>query len=116
MRGITTTSSHVPILRGRQISGYLKKGIEIPMEQGRSTVIVSMIKWIRTSRLSIKNSLSPARAKEKIKRQRERTSGERERKMRGGATTSSHVPILRERKRRLRGRGRERARVSERER
>jgi len=29
-----------------------------PMAQGRSTKIISMIKWIRTSRLSIKNSLS----------------------------------------------------------
>ena len=29
-----------------------------PMAQGRSTQIISMIKWIRTSRLSIKNSLS----------------------------------------------------------
>ena len=38
--------------------GYLEKGIQIPMAQGRSTKIISMIKWIRTSRLSIKNSLS----------------------------------------------------------
>ena len=28
------------------------------MVQGRPTKIISMIKWIRTSRLSIKNSLS----------------------------------------------------------
>ena len=28
------------------------------MARGRSTKIISMIKWIRTSRLSIKNSLS----------------------------------------------------------
>jgi len=28
------------------------------MAQGRSTKIISMIEWIRTSRLSIKNSLS----------------------------------------------------------
>ena len=28
------------------------------MAQGRSTQIISMIKWIRTSRLSTKNSLS----------------------------------------------------------
>ena len=28
------------------------------MAQGRSTEIITMIKWIRTSRLSIKNSLS----------------------------------------------------------
>ena len=31
------------------------------MAQGRSTKIISMIKWIRTSRLSIKNSLSLTR-------------------------------------------------------
>ena len=30
------------------------------MAQGRSTKIISMIKWIRTSRLSIKNSLYQA--------------------------------------------------------
>ena len=30
------------------------------MAQGRSTKIISTIKWIRTSRLSIKTSLSPA--------------------------------------------------------
>jgi len=30
------------------------------MTQGRSTKIISMIKWIRTSRLSIQNSLSAA--------------------------------------------------------
>jgi len=38
--------------------GYLKKGIQIPMAQGRSTKVISMIKRIRTSRLAIKNSLS----------------------------------------------------------
>jgi len=43
---------------GRWVLGYLEKGIQTPMAQGRSTKIVSMIKWIRTSRLSIKNSLS----------------------------------------------------------
>jgi len=32
------------------------------MAQGRSTKIISMIKWIRTSRLSVKNSLSCAAA------------------------------------------------------
>ena len=31
------------------------------MAQGRSTKIISMIKWIRTSRLSIKNSCSRRR-------------------------------------------------------
>ena len=38
--------------------GYLEKGIQTPMAQGRSTKIITMIKWIRTIRLSIKNSLS----------------------------------------------------------
>jgi len=38
--------------------GYLEKGNQTPMAQGRSTEIISMIKWIRTSRLSMKNSLS----------------------------------------------------------
>ena len=36
----------------------LEKGIQIPMAQGRSTKIISIIRWIRTSRLSINNSLS----------------------------------------------------------
>ena len=45
------------LVLGRQISGYLVKGIENSMAQGRSTKTISMIKWIRTSRLSIKNSL-----------------------------------------------------------
>jgi len=40
------------------MQGYLEKGIQTPRSQGRSTKIISMIKWIRTSRLSIKNSLS----------------------------------------------------------
>ena len=40
------------MVRG-QISGYLKKGIQTPMAQGRSTNIISMKKWIRTGRLSI---------------------------------------------------------------
>ena len=39
-------------------SGYLEKGIQTPMAQGRSTKIIPTIKWIRTRRLSIKNSLS----------------------------------------------------------
>ena len=33
-------------------------GIQTPMAQGQSNTIISMIEWIRTSRLSIKNSLS----------------------------------------------------------
>ena len=36
----------------------MEKGIQTHMAQGRSTKIISMIKWIRTSRCSIKNSLS----------------------------------------------------------
>ena len=43
---------------GRWIEGYLEKGVQVPMGQGRSTKILSMIKWIRNSRLSIQNSLS----------------------------------------------------------
>jgi len=38
--------------------GYLAKGIQTPMAQGRSTKTISMVKWIRTSKLSIKNSPS----------------------------------------------------------
>ena len=34
--------------------GYLGKGTQTPMAHGRSTEIITMIKWIRTSRLSIK--------------------------------------------------------------
>jgi len=34
------------------------KETSTPMAQGRSTKTISMIKWIRTSRLSIKNSVS----------------------------------------------------------
>ena len=37
--------------------GGCGRGIQAPMAHGRSTKIISMIKWIRTSRLSIKNSL-----------------------------------------------------------
>ena len=43
-------------LEGPFVVGF--EGIQTPMAQGRSTKIISMIKWIRTSRLSIKNSLS----------------------------------------------------------
>ena len=35
-----------------------ENGIQTPMAQGQSTKIISMIKWIRTSRLSMKNSVS----------------------------------------------------------
>ena len=37
---------------------FLEKGIQAPMAQGRSNIIISMSKWIRTSRLLLKNSLS----------------------------------------------------------
>ena len=40
----------------------VEHGIQTSMAQGRSTKIISMIKWIRTSRLSIKNSLFEAGA------------------------------------------------------
>ena len=36
--------------------GYLEKRICTPMAQSQLTRIISMIKWIRTGRLSIKNS------------------------------------------------------------
>ena len=39
------------------MQGYLEKGIRTPMAQGRSTKFISTSKWIRTSGLSIKNSL-----------------------------------------------------------
>ena len=38
------------------------------MALGRSTKIISMIKWIRTSRLSIKNSLSPTYDRVRVSR------------------------------------------------
>jgi hypothetical protein len=36
----------------------MEKGIQAPMAEGRSTKIIQMKGWIRTSRLSIKNFLS----------------------------------------------------------
>ena len=39
------------------VLGYTETGIHTPMAQGRSTQIISMIKWIRTRLLSIKKSL-----------------------------------------------------------
>jgi len=39
---------------------------ETPMAQGRTLRIISMIDWIRTSRLSIKNSLSGQDTKHKV--------------------------------------------------
>jgi hypothetical protein len=52
---------HVPCEEGES-KNALEKGIETFLAHGRSTKIVSMIRWIRTSRLSIKISLllSPA--------------------------------------------------------
>ena len=41
--------------------GYLEKGFQTPVAQGRSTRIISMIEWTRTSRLSIKISLTSCR-------------------------------------------------------
>ena len=38
--------------------GYLEKGIQTPVAQGRSTKIIPMIMWTRAGRLSIKISLS----------------------------------------------------------
>ena len=38
-------------VRGKYIVDYLEKGVHVPMAQGRSTEVISMIKWIRTSRL-----------------------------------------------------------------
>ena len=43
---------------GRYILGCLEKRIKTAMAQGQSTKIISMIKWIWTSKLSIKNYLS----------------------------------------------------------
>ena len=38
------------------IKNYMEKGIQIPKAPGRSTKVISMIKWIRKSRSSIKYS------------------------------------------------------------
>ena len=38
--------------------GFLEKEIQTPMAQGRFTKIISAIRWIPTSRLSTKKSLS----------------------------------------------------------
>jgi hypothetical protein len=51
--------STLPRARGRLILSYVEKGIQTPMAQGRSTKLSYMAKWIRTSSLGIKNSLSP---------------------------------------------------------
>ena len=55
---VTRLCGKVGELRGRWVKGYLEKGIQTSMAQGRSTQRISIIEWIRTSRLSIKNSLS----------------------------------------------------------
>ena len=41
----------------RKSLGHMEKRIQTPTAQGRSTKIVSTVEWIRTSKLSIKNSL-----------------------------------------------------------
>ena len=40
------------------MQGYLEKGVQTLMAQGWSTEAISMIKWIRTSKLSMTDSLS----------------------------------------------------------
>ena len=44
----------------RQALHHSKKRIQTPVPRGRSTKIISMIEWIRTSRFSTKNSLFAA--------------------------------------------------------
>ena len=51
------------------MSGHLEKGIHTPMAQGRSTKIISMIEWIRTSRLLTKKSLSAEFARQRLGKQ-----------------------------------------------
>ena len=63
----------------RQLQGDAAKttsgeGVQTPMVQGRSTKIISIIEWIRTSRLSMKYSLSSRRLQEAAV---QTTSGER---------------------------------------
>ena len=48
----------VVVTARRNILGNLKKGIQTPSAQGRSTKTISIIKWIRTSRLSMRHPLS----------------------------------------------------------
>ena len=38
---------------GRWVCGYMENGIQTPIVRGRSTKIISMMKWIRTSRLQL---------------------------------------------------------------
>jgi len=52
--------------RGGRESRDRKKGIQTPLAHGRSTKIFSIIKWIRTSRLSIKSYLSRDRLRTKL--------------------------------------------------
>ena len=47
-----------PVYIRRWILGNQEKAIQTTMAQDRSTRIISMIEWIRTSRLSLRNSLS----------------------------------------------------------
>ena len=58
---VTVKFSHPDNDEGKLCRGFQGlglKGIQTPMTQGQSTKIISTIKWIRTSRLSIKNPLS----------------------------------------------------------
>ena len=58
-RGAQFRMSEVPLwCAGRWIQGYLKKEIQTPMAQGRSTESILMIKWIWISNLSMKKSHS----------------------------------------------------------
>ena len=52
------SQSRTSLVLRRLILGYLEKGIQTPRAQGRLNEIISMIKWTRTRRLSIKISLS----------------------------------------------------------
>jgi len=49
-------------LAGGEVCLCLKRGIQTPMARGRSTKIMSVMRWTRTSWSSIKNSLPGQRA------------------------------------------------------
>ena len=66
-----------------------KSGIQTPMAQGRSTTIISMIQWTRTSRLSIKISLSL-----QIDQERAGRRAEADVKRRGLARTALRIDVL----------------------
>ena len=50
--------ARVPMAWEGRYKATWKSGIQTPMAQGRSTASISMVKWTRTSRLSIEISLS----------------------------------------------------------